>query len=67
MYSIGIDIGSASSKVVILKDGDSIAAWAVVQTGTGSSGPEKAMEQALAQAGIHLEDAAGIVATGYLR
>lgn len=67
VYTIGIDIGSASSKVVILKDGSSIEAWSVIQTGTGSRGPEKAMEQALAQAGIHLEDAAGIVATGYGR
>ena len=67
MYTIGIDIGSASSKVVILKDGRDIAAYHVVQTGTGSSGPETAMQEALTKADIHLEDAAAIVATGYGR
>ena len=38
MYSMGIDIGSASSKVVILKDGTDIVAASVIQFGTGSSG-----------------------------
>ncbi len=47
MYNIGIDIGSASSKVVILKDGVEIVASAVVQTGTGSNGPIVAMQEAL--------------------
>ena len=35
MYVMGIDIGSASSKAVILKDGRELAASAVVQAGTG--------------------------------
>lgn len=67
MYTIGIDIGSASSKVVVLRDGCALAAAAAVQTGTGSSGPERAMAQALAQAGVTLEGAAAVVATGYGR
>lgn len=67
MYTIGIDIGSASSKVVVIRDGGEIVASAVVQTGTGSSGPERAMEQALERADLRLEDAAAIVATGYGR
>ena len=36
MYTMGIDVGSASSKVVILKDGKDIVAAEVVQVGTGS-------------------------------
>ena len=67
MYTIGIDIGSASSKVVIVQDGRDVVAAQAVQFGTGSSGPRKALEQALAQADIALEDAAAIVATGYGR
>lgn len=67
MYTIGIDIGSASSKVVVLKDGKEIVAAVAVQSGTGSKGPERALEQALETAGIRLEDAAAIVATGYGR
>ena len=38
MYTLGIDIGSASSKAVILKDGTDVVASAVVQVGTGTSG-----------------------------
>jgi len=67
VYTIGIDIGSASSKVVILQNGKDIVAAQAVQFGTGSSGPQKALEQALEQAGITLEDASAIVATGYGR
>jgi len=67
LYTIGIDIGSASSKVVILVDGREIAAAQTVQFGTGSTGPQRALEQALEEADIALEDASAIVATGYGR
>ena len=46
MYTMGVDIGSASSKAVILKDGKDVLAAEVVQVGTGSTGPKKAMEMA---------------------
>ena len=39
MYTLGIDIGSTSSKAVILKDGSEIAAKCVVSLGTGTAGP----------------------------
>ena len=42
MYTMGVDVGSASSKVVILKDGKDVVAAEVVQVGTGSSGPAMA-------------------------
>jgi len=67
MYTMGIDVGSASSKVVILKDGKEIVAACVVQVGTGSSGPEKALSDALAESGITREDISYIVTTGYGR
>ena len=38
MYTLGIDVGSASSKAVILEDGKRVAASAVIQSGTGTSG-----------------------------
>ena len=44
MYTLGIDIGSASSKAVILKDGTDVVASAVVQVGTGTSGPGRVLE-----------------------
>ena len=44
MYTLGIDVGSASSKAVILEDGKRVAASAVIQSGTGTSGPGRVLE-----------------------
>lgn len=41
VYTLGIDVGSSSSKAVILEDGKNVISQAVVEIGTGSSGPEK--------------------------
>lgn len=67
MYTMGVDVGSASSKVVILKDGKDVVAAEVVQIGTGSTGPKKAMEKAFEKSGLKEEDIAFTVATGYGR
>ena len=67
MYTMGIDVGSASSKVVILKDGKDVVAAEVVQVGTGSSGPKKAIEIAFEASGLKQEDISFTVATGYGR
>lgn len=67
MYTMGIDVGSASSKVVILEDGKNIIASEVVQVGTGSSGPQRALEQAYAKSGLTRKDMTKVVATGYGR
>lgn len=67
MYVLGIDIGSASSKAVILEDGVHIRASAVVQSGTGSSGPERVLEEVFERAGLSRQDISRVVATGYGR
>lgn len=67
MYTMGIDIGSASSKVVILKDGNDIVAGEVIQFGTGSSGPQRALEAAFEKSGLSFADMTKVVATGYGR
>lgn len=67
MYSLGIDIGSTTSKVVILKDGKSIVGTAIVTAGIGTNGPIKALEVAFENAGISMKDICYIVATGYGR
>ena len=67
MYTMGIDVGSASSKVVILEDGKNIVAAEVIQVGTGSSGPQRALEKAFEVSGLKMEDMTKIVATGYGR
>lgn len=67
MYTLGIDIGSTTSKCVILKDGGEIAATSIVAAGTGTKGPGKALEEVLRNAGISREGIAAAVATGYGR
>ena len=52
MYTMGIDVGSSSSKAVILRDGSEVVAEAVVQRGTGSSGPGRVMEEIAARSGL---------------
>ena len=63
MYTMGVDVGSASSKVVILEDGIRVVTEKVVQLGTGSSGPQRVLEEALEASGLRMED----MATGYGR
>lgn len=67
MYTMGVDVGSASSKVVILEDGRRTVVEKVVQLGTGSSGPQRVLEEALTESGLKMEDMAKVVATGYGR
>lgn len=67
MYTLGIDIGSTSSKAVILRDGRELLAHQVVPLGTGTIGPEQALDAAFREAGIAREEIAFTVATGYGR
>jgi predicted CoA-substrate-specific enzyme activase len=67
VYTMGMDVGSTASKCVILRDGTALAGSAVVAAGTGTSGPARAMAQALEQAGLTREQIALLAATGYGR
>ena len=64
---LGLDIGSASSKAVILSGDGQIAAKTVVNTGTGTRGPDKAVEKALLDAGLTASQIVYSVVTGYGR
>jgi len=67
ILTAGIDIGSLSTDVVVLK-GNEIAAYAIVPTLSSSeAAAEFAFDQALASAGMSREDIENIVATGYGR
>lgn len=66
MY-LGIDIGSSTSKAVVLDEGLTIISFDVKNTGTGTSGPEKAVGAALEKAGIGSDLIKYTVATGYGR
>lgn len=67
LLTMGVDIGSASSKVVILQDGKEIIAGVVVPVGTGTSGPVRALQQAMTIAGVERSQISKVVVTGYGR
>lgn len=66
MY-LGIDIGSSSSKVVILDQEKNIVAKSVVNLGTGTDGLDTALQKAFAESGLTMADIKYTVATGYGR
>lgn len=67
-FTMGIDVGSTASKCVILRDGKEIVGKSVISVGTGTTGPARAMSEALAQAGFKsVKDLDCAIATGYGR
>jgi predicted CoA-substrate-specific enzyme activase len=64
---MGIDIGSSSSKAVIMKDGKEVISSAVIQVGTGTSGPDRVMEKVFEGIDLTPENIRFTVATGYGR
>jgi len=67
VITAGVDIGSTSSKVVILEDGKETLSKVVIPVGSGTSGPTRALEQALREAGLNRSDIKRLIATGYGR
>ena len=43
MYTLGIDIGSTTSKCAVLKDGKELVAHSLQTGGLGTGGPEEAL------------------------
>lgn len=66
MY-LGIDIGSSSSKVALIGNNKELIATNVVNMGTGTKGPEEALNSMLKSVNISKEDIIYTVATGYGR
>lgn len=67
MYTLGIDIGSAATKGVILKDGSQIVDMRMVSMGTGTSGTKRVLDTILEESGLSMDDISFTVATGYGR
>jgi len=67
MLTLGIDIGSTTSKCVLLRGGTQVAGQALVEAGIGTDGPEEAYRRALEAAGVQEKDIAFQMATGYGR
>ncbi|MDD7363463.1 MAG: acyl-CoA dehydratase activase [Firmicutes bacterium] len=64
---MGIDIGSTSSKAVILKNGKDVLAKEVVSLGAGTTGAKQVIDSVLEETGVKREEIDYIVATGYGR
>jgi predicted CoA-substrate-specific enzyme activase len=67
IYTMGVDIGSTTSKCVILKDGTKLLSQAIIPSGTGTSGPARAISSALELARTEQGQIACTGATGYGR
>ena len=58
IFTLGIDVGSTASKCIILKDGKEIVGKSLIDVGAGTSGPNRAIEAVLEDAGLKKEDMA---------
>jgi predicted CoA-substrate-specific enzyme activase len=67
MYTLGIDIGSTTSKCLILEDGIRIAVSSLVRGGIGTAGASEALEKVFGESGLCRGDMAAVTATGYGR
>ena len=67
-YFAGIDSGSTTTDVVILDQDKQVLAKVILPTGAGATGgAARALDQALAQAGLKKSDLTATVTTGYGR
>ena len=65
---VGIDSGSTSTDVVILDENKNIVSQVILPTGAGAAaGADRALEEALKQAGLTRDDLTATVTTGYGR
>lgn len=67
VYTMGVDIGSTSTKCVILKNGKDIAGESIVNLGAGTKGVSLAIEEVLKKTDLAMEDIEVTVSTGYGR
>ena len=67
IYTLGIDIGSTTSKCILMSDGKEIIAKSIYRAGAGTGGAEHAFNDILVKSNISRSDIDYIVATGYGR
>jgi len=67
MITAGIDVGSLSTKAVIMKNGEVLTSSIILTTPDSEESAKMVMSQALNQATLKLEDIRYIVGTGYGR
>lgn len=64
---LGIDIGSSSSKAILIDENKNILARAIQNIGTGTNGPAMVVDEVLEKVGITFDQVEYSVATGYGR
>ncbi|MBI2370500.1 MAG: 2-hydroxyglutaryl-CoA dehydratase [Deltaproteobacteria bacterium] len=68
IYAAGVDVGSTQTKAIILDGAGQIAARSLIDTGANvSRAAERAFMEALASGGLHRDQVAYVVGTGYGR
>lgn len=67
MYTLGIDIGSTTSKCVAMENGNKIIGKSLRIGGLGTGGPEEALADLEAVSGFLREESACTIVTGYGR
>ena len=67
MYTLGIDIGSTTSKCAVIKDGTELAGRSLQRGGLGTDGPAEALAELWRTCGLTQADMARTVVTGYGR
>lgn len=67
MYTLGIDIGSTTSKAVILKDGEEIIATSLIVATVGTTGVGAATREVFENSGLTEGDIKMSIVTGYGR
>lgn len=67
ILTLGIDIGSTSSKCVVLKNGEEVISKNVVSLGAGTKGVQQVIDLTLEQTNLKLDDIDYTIATGYGR
>lgn len=67
MISAGVDVGSLSTKAVIMEDGKELASAVILTTPDSEASARLALDKALKAAGLTLSDIGHIIGTGYGR
>lgn len=67
MLTLGVDIGSTTSKAALLEDGTRLIGRMLIPAGTGTRGPREIYQAILHEAGVQPEQVSRTVATGYGR
>jgi len=67
MYTLGIDIGSTTSKCAVLKDGTELVGKSLQRGGLGTDGPAEALAALWRSCGLTQADMTRTVVTGYGR